>query len=459
MLGEKKYLCFRYIDSKWECSLRSYFYKSKKEMSTLLPVPGTPSFFASFTGDLFVEQFGSGDIVHTICKNGVWQQPQVPKTTNDAAKSTSCTTYHNCTWFLYCPSQTSNAGASATVGTSSESCDVPTGYTLPCGYDTQYLLTSSSAHEVCGSPDPDPNPDPSGSGGSGGDEGGDDDEPTDEKVLLESSTALYSPCPGLTDAWLAQIQFYPRQSTCDKLDYLESVLGFDFGSPSTWESYYIQAIRTAKGPIINLDNYSIFFSSLPVINNHQLTVAEFSDYLRLHLTQLSGTVFEPAPELGTDEAFAWNNYPLDVLVHIGIPLDPGAVIVSDYKSTSSSAGWTFTTIHDPYVHDHPVSGNRTFSVDQIPGGYVFSIQGADRVTGYADAVVSFLSDIRTRGRNSVQFTQGDALWNRLMGNVKGFFDSRGITSMRRPTIINRPGFDNLQTLLNSGHSLSELDCD
>lgn len=165
------------------------------------------------------------------------------------------------------------------------------------------------------------------------------------------------PCAGLTNAWLPLIQFRPAQSVRDKLDYLSS-RGFIVGMGQ----YYVQDLKSASGPSINLDRFSIQFSRLPTINGQQLTIQQTLNHIRLNISNYSGTLFAPQTQTGQNESNAWySTNPMGAVIRIsitgfaGLIPDNGDVIVSDYGSTYNSACWKFSTIHDPFSHDHPVA--------------------------------------------------------------------------------------------------------
>ena len=274
--------------------------------------------------------------------------------------------------------------------------------------------------------------------------------------LLNNRDALLLPCPGLTDAWRPIVEFRPPQAIRDKLDYL-STTGFSSG----WDQYYVQNLKDAWGPTINLDRYSIQFSQLPIVNGQRLTMEQTLNYIRLNLSIHTGTVFTPQTQTGQNEATLWNsNNPTGAVVCIDLSLiDTGDVIVSDYSKGYNSVSWTFSTIHDPFSHDHPVSGTRVFGMMQTANGYEFYTMGADRLTGMGDAVYGWLSDVRENGQNPQQFDLGHDFWAGTMNNLQNkLFTPQGIPSSIPQPIENHPDFSQLQYILNNNLPLSNLDC-
>jgi hypothetical protein len=282
-----------------------------------------------------------------------------------------------------------------------------------------------------------------------------------QSTLLNNPNALMLPCAGLTDAWLPIIQFRPPQSVRDKLDYLSST-----GFVANWYPYYVQDLKGAQGPSINLDRFAIQFPTLPTIGGQQLTMQQTLDHIRLNISTYSGTTFAPQIRTGQNEANTWYSAnPMGTVVRIdisafyGIFRDGGDVIVSDYGYTYNSSYWKFSTIHDPFSDDHPVSGTREFGIRQIPTGYEFYTMGADRLTGYGDSLIGYISDVGNSGKDPFQFDGGRELWENLTHNLQiKLFNPQNIPTTIPQPVVNHPDFSQLQYILNNNMPLSNLDC-
>ncbi|QIX61040.1 hypothetical protein HER32_07535 [Hymenobacter sp. BT18] len=118
----------------------------------------------------------------------------------------------------------------------------------------------------------------------------------------------------------------------------------------------VQDLINAGGQAINLDRFSVKMDKLPIVNGRMMTPVQFMNEVRTNLNTYTGTVFQPHPYAPANNAFLWANNPIGSILSIGIPMDRGSVIVSEYNTTVNDAYWTFTTIQDPYNYQHPVTG-------------------------------------------------------------------------------------------------------
>jgi hypothetical protein len=451
LLGSKKYLRIERAGTVRSFSVALYLATLPTDRLNLqqwLSWYQDPAFLTTFTGTRALKDLTTGQSVLLDYQNGTSlsavNHSRATSRTATAVKAASsqnskidCAEYDTwCTWTLNC----SDIGFPVDVITRGMNTDCET--PPPMCTDAGWERTASETFYFCPAPAP-------------------PKEPTSMELAVEyvraNDEALLGPCPGLTDAWLEQIQFKPPAVVMEKLERL-SQQRYNNG---LLDSYYVQSIRDAKGPLINLDKHSIFFQDFPTINGHKLSIIEFMDYLRLNLTQFTGTSFNPSLRTGEDETNLWNTSPLGAVIVIGIPIDRGSVITSRYYTANPAAvSWNFTTIHDPYrlILNHPVSGTRTFGIYKTTAGYIFYTQGADRLTGNEDALLGFLSDIQGSGKDGFQFTESDKMWEGLIGNVKTFFDQQEIIAQPLPPIANRPDFDAIQAALKNGKSLSTIDC-
>lgn len=277
--------------------------------------------------------------------------------------------------------------------------------------------------------------------------------------LYNNKKALFGPCPGLTDSWSSLINFRPSSQIIDKLKRISTYGPFNQGIysayPSVNQGYYVQAISSAVGTAINLDNFSVYMDDLPIIDGHRLTVSEFAEYIRLHINDFIDTsikTFAPHSGTGENEVGLWESTnALGAVILISIPGDPGSVIVTEHNTGgSSSAGWTFSTIHDAFVQDHPVSGTRTFSIYATSGGYMFTTQGADRLTNYAGYLA--------QASLGIPFDQADALWTSMQTKMAQFVASHQANPQIIAPVKNRPLWNDVKQAINENRSLSTLPC-
>lgn len=274
--------------------------------------------------------------------------------------------------------------------------------------------------------------------------------------LFNNKKALFGPCPGLTDAWRYQIDFKASSAIKDRLNRLASNPSFPKDNFSyTRNDWYVQSISGAIGSAINLDNFSVYMDNLPIVDGHQMTIDEFANYIRLNINQFVDGVegsFYPHPGTGENEAAIWQSYDATgAIISITIYGDPGSVIVSKHDHGTESSGWTFSTIHDPLNGDHPVSGTRVFTLYQADGGYIFSTQGADRLTNY----LGTLADVAGQG---LPFKSADALWQSMQTKLAEFINQHQAHAEIRDPVTNRPVWSEVKRALDENRSLSTLPC-
>ena len=195
---------------------------------------------------------------------------------------------------------------------------------------------------------------------------------------------------------------------------------------------------------------------LPKINGRQVSSCEFMNYVRQNISQLSGTDFVP---YSASEIPLWqSSNPMNAIISIKIVpyVEAGSVIVSEYSCGAEASSWTFTTIHDPEDHSHPVSGNRTFAIREENDGYVFYIQGSDRVTNYFDAALAYATD--AAAGKSTQFVASDALWNKTIDNIAKIAGKDKGNAYVLPSITKRPNWDKVKNAIDNHRSLATIDC-
>ncbi len=310
----------------------------------------------------------------------------------------------------------------------------------------------------------------------GGDDGGGGGGPAPEPVypiaieeLKADNTSLYGPCPGLTDSWRYQINFKPPQSVINKLEQLAQDVAFmnsmDRPIENLPNSWFVQSIKNAEGIAINVDNFSVYFTEFPVINGQRVDMNGLMDYVRTNINDFVSPdhgSFSPHSATGTDEGAIWNSSnPVGAVLSIAIPVDQGSVICSQYSPGYQSASWTFSTIHDPYNNNHPVSGNRTFGIYESGNGWVFYTQGADRLTGYFDSLLGIVT--KAMNGQELQFAKSDEMWKNFQAKIAQFLNENdGISGVNtaevRTPVTNRPDWQKVKEALENNLSLSTVPC-
>lgn len=193
------------------------------------------------------------------------------------------------------------------------------------------------------------------------------------------------------------------------------------------------------------------------------------EYVRLHINDFVGSDqphFNPHPSLPGDAAL-WQDHTLGSILGIGIPIDAGSVILSDY----SIYHWTFTTIYDPINGAHPVSGNRTFGCTYRPGSsvgglfddyypvtYTFYIRGADRINYRTEELVGSILNGSLQPSNALQFSEADRLWVSMQNKVAAFVNNHGGVAQVETPIINRPDWQAVKAALENNQPLNTVPC-
>ncbi|PQA58356.1 hypothetical protein [Siphonobacter curvatus] len=283
------------------------------------------------------------------------------------------------------------------------------------------------------------------------------------KELEVDKLKLLGPCPGLNN-WRNLVIQQPENFIKNKLAALPSYTPFTSTIPTLVNvpgDWYVHAISNAEGVAINLDEYSVYLDDLPMLNGHRMSIAEFSEYIRLHINDFvdnSKATFNPHSQTGHNESAIWNSSnPLGAIISIAIPGDYGSVITTGFSPGGfGSAGWTFSTIHDPWNGDHPVSGNRYFGVYEQGSGYVVFTQGADRITNYLGSLMGWATN--AANGTEFQFTQSDILWKSFQSKISQFANTHGTSSQIRAAKQYTPNWNKIKEALQSNKSLDTVPC-
>jgi hypothetical protein len=224
----------------------------------------------------------------------------------------------------------------------------------------------------------------------------------------------------------------------------------------------IQYIEEAKGPVVNMDYFSVDITQLPLNpeTGQRFTLEGFFNYVRTNLDTFfenNSTEFGPYND---DEEAIWNssNYlgaimRFDIMVQeiFGQELtQDGSVICSE----QSLLGWTFTTIKSPEDWSHPVSGNREFGLQlDTDGSYNFFTRGVDRVADKEDVLIGSLPAVPTA------FEGADELWNAFQDNLESFISTNDGQAHKLPSQIDRPDWDKVRDVLEGSRPITDLGCE
>ena len=485
-VGVKKYLFIKRAGNQLDFSEGTYLFEDKENISWT--PANARAFFAAFTGTLLLKDLATGEGSHLVYKNGT-RQPRQPtqsaksSSTGGASNLTSsCYTAVTCYWSGYCSSENTSSGGGTvgTVTTGIDYCESPADNGIGCSSIIWYP-TGSNSQEFCNSDPSDPgNPGGGGDGGNGDGGNGDNDPNSSLENKLEiNRTALFGPCPGLTDAWKPLIIFQPLREVINRLNNLTNyqlgIVKMMTPYSSVDPRWQIQAIEYAQGTAVNLDRFSVTMTQLPTVNGVQLNAPQFMEYIRTHINDFVGPgqpTFAPQNILPGEDT-RWQNHELGTIVSINIPLDNGSVILSDYSRDELDTHWTFSTLHDPYNGSHPVSGTRSFGIVTVPGSswinftqpttYTFYIQGADRILSRPGEMAGALMSLSTNPANAFQYKKGDEAWNSLANGVANFVNNpshgghTGAATVSAP-ITNRPNWTDVYNALQNHQPLSSVPC-
>ncbi len=287
---------------------------------------------------------------------------------------------------------------------------------------------------------------------------------------LQTDPYFLTPCKYL-DQFKTLGNFLPGQSVIDrinniKLQYSQHIkilkdplTGFPIDEIKP--ELYVQTLNDAGGSIVNCDYFPVHITSLPYINNVQLTPQELLNYFRKNFNTFidnSIATFSPYADAVVDDNALWNSdNPLGAMLHLKM-LNDGTVIVSDYQISNLNTlnnHFTVTTMCTPLDGLHPVSGNRSWGIQpDINGGYTFYVQGVDRIT---TSFIQLLDDVGSLfGPNGMDMA--DKLWRSLQdGMIKFIKDNGGnAEKYQTPDIILRTDFDAVKQFFQGVISKDEL---
>lgn len=456
-----------------------------------------PNPYRNFSGTLISKNLTTGRLQKFSYANGLVSTPnnglnsRVKQPKNTANAWICDSNFWRCIW------QTDACGTSPQIAFTSgiNDCADPD-IVLNCGH---WSAVQTSYEPICyydsdpyGSSYPLP-PYYNGTGGvltgSYGDYSGTGETTPLEDLVDDNNMALYSPCAGLTDAWIPLFGFKaPSQVisrlnnlTADELKMVLKMAPYNYLDPK-WQ---LQSLQDAGGKTINFDNFSVTLSQLPIVNGNRLSPEQFVEYVRTHINDFTGPgnpTFNPHPNI-PGEAARWQNHEIGSVISIDIPFDNGSVILSDYSSTTSMYGstygtsWTFSTLTDPYNGTHPVSGNRRFGVTVTPdysgwaGGYyvdspptyTFYIQGVDRIYLRAGELVGAAASGQFSSSKALQYAKADNAWNSFITNIANFANSHqsqgsGNVAKINPSVTVRPNWADVTNALTNHRPLQSVPC-
>ncbi len=251
-------------------------------------------------------------------------------------------------------------------------------------------------------------------------------------------------CPQNVAAWVPLGSYFPPQDVKNRIYSFEN---------NWWSSNWgIQYLAGAQGTVVNCDFFSVKISQLP--SNFQNNPSGFLNHIRLNINDFVDTnysSFNPHPNI-PGESDKWNNNPLGAVIYINIPGDNGSVVTSDYTNDH----WTFTTLRDPYAHNHPVSGNRQFGYYQnSDGSYTFYTRGVDRVQ---NRIEEMFGQIMNMSYSPLQFTMADALWGSFVGKIAQYTNSHSGSAQIQQSVAKRPDWYEVKDVLTGQKPISSINC-
>ena len=253
--------------------------------------------------------------------------------------------------------------------------------------------------------------------------------------------------------WINLVKFTISYDKRAKLNNLVNstpspVLGVD---PTSEDMARVQSINNSFSKVTNMDYFPVNITTLPTINGNQWSAIDVLQYMRTHMNSFvdnSITSFEAYNHYSVDDRLLWASLnPEGAIVSLHIPGDDGSVITTFDNSTQSN--WIFTTIHDPYNHDHPVSGNRQFGFTlNNDGSYTFFTKGVDRLTNLSGTLLQKITGI--------PFNNADALWTSLQNDLTNWINANnGVATIQTP-VKNRPDWDLIKDVIDGKKPLCAL---
>lgn len=227
------------------------------------------------------------------------------------------------------------------------------------------------------------------------------------KLIECDSTALLDQIAGSPNSdyqpWQRLAQ---HKATSEVENRLSNIGGFDL------------SLQNARGPVANMDDFSVDIHSLPSGMSAMDLFQEFRHNMNSFIDP-SVSLF--VPYSGNDASMWASNNPLGSMFSIqffdpifGVNLDDGSVITSEY----SGGTWIFTTAWTPKDGQHPVSGNREFGFStNSDGSYTFFTKGVDRITTQFNSTAQYFT-------NAI-FGGGDKLWASFQTKLAGYVNENG----------------------------------
>lgn len=248
----------------------------------------------------------------------------------------------------------------------------------------------------------------------------------DPRALLNGNNENY-------DAWsdLAQHDVPPAAQ-----DRLNSVSGFDL------------SLQNARGPIVNMDDFSVRVQSLPP----GISAMDLFQALRGDINGFIDTSLSLFTPFSADDVSMWySNNPVGSMFSIyfydpvfGLNVDDGTVITTDYTGGT----WIFTTAFTPKDLQHPVSGNREFGfMSNSDGSYTFFTRGVDRTTTQFDATAQYFTNM--------VFGGADKLWASFQRKLAEYVNAQGGQATIQEPIKHRVDWDLVENILLDNVELPE----
>ncbi|WP_134000217.1 hypothetical protein [Dinghuibacter silviterrae] len=196
------------------------------------------------------------------------------------------------------------------------------------------------------------------------------------------------------------------------------------------ENFADQRMSAAWGLRMNFDQYVVRITKLPPDMKDAAAVLTF---VRLNLALFINGKRSDFEAYSAQEAAVWNSSnPNSAVMRFRgkegpFHIDDADVLTTHFNSSSDYASWTFRPVYDGYKKNfsnwfkgdkgHPLGGNREFGVQKENGGYIFYIQGVDRLfNSTGDQVIS---------AGDIFFKQADEMWRQVMVNVANAINAAG----------------------------------
>ena len=248
--------------------------------------------------------------------------------------------------------------------------------------------------------------------------------------LIEcDSTALLFGINGNQEKYKAWEDLAKHSSSSSIKSKLNSIGGFEL------------SLKNARGPVVNMDDFSVKVNSLPT----GMSAMQLFQAFRTDINSFLDTNVSYFAPYSAEDANTWQSHnPLGSMFSIqffdpifqSINIDDGTVITSDYNGGT----WIFTTVWTPNDGQHPVSGNREFGFSHnSDGSYTFFTRGVDRITTQLNATAQYLT--------GAVFNGGDKLWKSFQSKLASYVNSNGGSAKVVEPTINRVDWDMVRHIL------------